>query len=75
MAVQDASPTSVFKVYNSSYNDSGLSPIPLQKSPDIFTWASSQQVQHDHNYCCEMSEAMHSTTIDHGTVNITNIKW
>lgn len=74
--VQDAIPTSVFKVYNSSCSEGGTSPPPFQKSPDIFTWAATQQVQHDHNYCCEMSTSdTHSTAIDHGTVNITNIKW
>lgn len=71
--VEDASPTSVFKVCCS---EGGTSPLPLQKSPDIFTWAATQQVQHDHNYCCEMSTSdTQSTAIDHGTVNITNIKW
>lgn len=82
--VDDASPTSssVFKVYNSSCNKvvggggGGGSPHTFQKSPDIFTWAAAQQVQHDHNYCCEVPTTdTLSTAIDHGTINITNIQW
>lgn len=76
MFLQDASPTSVFKVYNSSCNDDNGSPLPFQKSPDIFTWAAAQQVEHDHNYCCEIATVdTWSTAIDHGSVNIANIQW
>ena len=77
LLLQDLSPTSVFKVYNSSEDlgDPG-SPFLLQKRPDIFTWASAQQMQHDHSYCHEETspEPQH-TTIDHGTVVVANIQW
>lgn len=47
-----------------------------QRTPDIFTWAAAQQVQHDHNYCsAPAAEDEQSTTIDHGTVNVNNIQW
>ena len=75
--MQDSSPTSVFKVYNSSCTKAGgISPHSFQKSADIFSWAAAQQVQHDHNYCCEISTAdSHTTAIDHGTINVSNIQW
>lgn len=76
--LQDASPTSVFKVYNSSCSkvEGGLSPHLGHKSPDIFSWAAAQQIQHDHNYCHEMvTDDAQFTVIDHGTVNMNNIQW
>ncbi len=84
---QDLSPTSVFRVYNSSGElGDPTSPYLQHKSPDIFTWASSQQVQHDHGYCQGDSPGLPPsspspsdppliTTIDHGTVVVANIQW
>ena len=77
---QNSSPTSVFKVYNSSmgkaavFPSGDISPFFFHRGPDIFTWAVTQQIAHDHSYC-KASDAPQESLIDHGTITMKNIQW
>lgn len=76
----NSSPTSVFKVYNSSmgkaavFPSGDISPFFFHRGPDIFTWAVTQQIAHDHSYC-KASDAPQESLIDHGTITMKNIQW
>ncbi|XP_065902064.1 uncharacterized protein [Dysidea avara] len=65
----EPTPTSVFKVYDSSRD-------PLHGAPtmDIFSWARLQLVSHDHSY---YSTSNHDNTslIDHGSICVENVRW
>lgn len=77
---QNSSPTSVFKVYNSGmgkaavFPSGDVSPFFFYRGPDVFTWAVTQQISHDHNYC-KASDAPQESLIDHGTITMKNIQW
>jgi len=67
--LQEPTPTSVFKVYNSSRD-------PLHGAPtmDIFSWARLQLVSHDHSYY-NMSSHDNTSLIDHGSICVENVRW
>ncbi|KAL5480048.1 hypothetical protein EMCRGX_G023666 [Ephydatia muelleri] len=68
------SPTSVFRVYNSSSRQDKNVPRGIPRGPNIFTWATAQQVAHDHTYCSPSSTASHMP-IDQGSLSLENICW
>ncbi len=44
------------------------------RGPDVFTWAVTQQVTHDHDYC--KPETLPTTTlIERGTVSMKGVPW
>ena len=80
------SAVSVFKVTNST-PDSVRSASPpsslyggkdnafvFPRGPDIFTWAVTQQISHDHSYCKPETAGGHML-IERGTVNMKSVPW
>ena len=44
------------------------------RGPDVFTWAVTQQITHDHDYC--KPESLPTTTlIERGTVGMKSVSW
>lgn len=68
------SPTSVFRVYNSSSRQDKMASRGIPRGPNIFTWATAQQVAHDHTYCSASSTASHMP-IDQGSLSLENVCW
>ncbi len=78
--------TSVFKVSNcTSESYRSVSPsasvysgregvFVFPRGPDVFTWAVTQQISHDHGYC--KSNTLPSTAvIERGTVTMKSVPW
>lgn len=68
------SPTSVFRVYNSSSRQDRVVPRGVPRGPNVFTWAMAQHVAHDHTYCSSSSSTSHMP-IDQGSLRLENICW